>query len=225
MGNKMEQWATLDSGLTVPKKYTGLSSENQELLNLREKLDVESLKTFINKAYTDLSVYTDGEGIARAKPGVSLEDLTEGIMKEANYHVHGRHFKNMLEKMEELAGFKDFNGDKYTELVVKAITNLDKESIKEAFEDNTINAQNVFGFSQQVGSNYLGLSAGKFLDSKYKDDVNGLRANLRNLSDIFDLNIEGDKLNKYGLQELTKLGVQSLGTAWQKIGEVKKEYN
>lgn len=232
-----EGWAQVgDGGLLIPEEYannSSLNSKNQELLGLKSKLDVNSLEMSILDAYTS-ACKQDVHGVDRYNKKISPEEASELISEKLFYHVHGRHFEGMLDVYEGLKQFSDPNGQGYLDVLMRAVTGIDSEGIKEIFEENPkISSGLIAGVANKIAGSYLQTQTVPVIQKMYKDDFSGMKESLINLGETFKLT-EGDnaifkvkdvKEGKLNEEQVFRSYLQSLFGSWQKIeqGPQKKD--
>lgn len=220
-------WTKVGSnGLLLPNnlaKNGPLNSNNQQLLSLKDKLDVRSLRTSIMDAYISSVRKTDG--VIRYDGEIKVKDFAAQVMESLSYHVHERHFSGLLEKVKELEGSKDPNGERYSDIVVKALSGFDQESLPDLLENNSVNELSIGGLANHISSRYLTLQTSRALRKMYNDNLSGMREGLSNLGDVFKLEPQlyrTKNLPKLGEQELGELYLKSLSVSWEKIDQEPK---
>lgn len=212
------------NGLYIPEEFAGksLDSHNQKLLSLKEELAVHSLETSILDSYISASRYTDEQGrVYYDSTKVSKEKFVDSVMESLSYHIHNRHFKSMPQEIaKQLPNHADFNGDKYSDLVINALTGINRSALEATLEENTISNQLVSQSAFQISRSYLSRQASKAMQNMYKDNLNGMRDGLKNLGEVFKLDPQVFKIKdlpKLGEQELNQTYMEGLNASWTKI--------
>lgn len=218
--NAPQGMARTPSGLYIPQEYAQkgiLDANNQKLLGLKEELGVSDLELHLVDNY--IQAIKNNAGVISYHQEVKKENLVEMIMQTLSYHIHNRHFKGLGEKVKELHQYVDPLGKHYDELVVSALTGMNKVQLTDIFTENPDTPNVMYGLSKQISRNYLNLQVAETLKNTYNENLDSLRTGLKNLNDIFGLEklFKTNDLPNFGKNELNQNYLKGLNEAWDKI--------
>lgn len=213
------------SGLIIPSQYAAgqLDPKNKELLDLRGKLDYQSLENSIIDAYITTVRKQDAKGVTRYDPKAAAGELANKVMEQLTYHVHNRHFETLPRELIDQAGrVTDQNGESYAQILVSALTGINKTSLLELLKENPLDLKSTTQIAGQIAGRYLQLQTSKKVQSLYGDDLPTMRKGLENLGQIFHLDPRVFKIKdipRLGQQETLETYLKGVFNTWNIIDQ------
>jgi hypothetical protein len=213
-----------DGGIYVPGG-TGqpeLSAENRRIIDLKKRLDFNSLESALTDCYLSRAKYTDANGVVRYHtelPEDKKPEMIGGIMDALRYHLNYRHFEGFKPEMAEaLNGVRGPNGISYNDTMLEAVLRINQRGIERMFKDTPISRDAVEKLGQSIGQDYLKRNLMEAMEQEFGEEPERIKSGVKNLNSVYNLipRLTDERLSSLRTEDLTRQYIQMVGTVWNR---------